>query len=154
DSACPSGYRFSDQDVGDGVAGACVTPTDAGIDTPPDMTDGDATLRCRVAFEDGPRGAFMGQGSREVWIARTDGTGFVNLSNNPPDDFAPSWARNGLRLAFASNRNGIAIHNSARYDIFVVNVDGTGLVNLTEGSTASSYGPVWSPDGTRIAFVR
>jgi formylglycine-generating enzyme required for sulfatase activity len=36
DSHCPSGYRFSDQDVGDGVSGTCVAPADAGV--PPDTS--------------------------------------------------------------------------------------------------------------------
>src|SRR5437868_823364 len=41
DLNCPAGYRYSNQDVGDGVAGACVAAVDAGIDTgrpPPPAT--------------------------------------------------------------------------------------------------------------------
>jgi serine/threonine protein kinase len=37
--------------------------------------------------------------------------------------------------------------------IYVVNDDGTGLRALTRGSAASDVSPVWSPDGTKIAFV-
>jgi formylglycine-generating enzyme len=36
DPACPSGYRFSDLDVGDGVADQCVAVTDGGVDAPSD----------------------------------------------------------------------------------------------------------------------
>src|SRR5439155_365942 len=32
DPVCPSGYRFSDHDVGDGVSGSCVAQTDTGVD--------------------------------------------------------------------------------------------------------------------------
>lgn len=132
------------------------TPPDAGVDAHPDATvvDGDTSLRCRVAFHDGPAGTFPGQGTREVWIAHTDGTGFVNVSNDPGDDYDPTWGPSGLRLAFTSNRRGIATGHNDLYDIFVVNVDGTGLTNLTSTSIEASYHPVWSPDGTRIAFVR
>jgi hypothetical protein len=156
DPGCSGGYRFSNQDVGDGVGGSCVAQADAGVDAPPDTTivDGDTTLRCRVAFEDGPAGNFPGQGTREVWSAHVDGTGFVNVSNDPGDDFGASWAPNGLRIAFASNRRGLATSHNDLYDIFVVNVDGTGLVNLTSTSSTASTHPVWSPDGNRIAFVR
>lgn len=39
DPACPAGYRYSDQSVGDGLAGECVADTgvDAGVDAPPDV---------------------------------------------------------------------------------------------------------------------
>ena len=37
DSACPSGLRYSDLDVGDGLGGVCVTPAvDASVDAPID----------------------------------------------------------------------------------------------------------------------
>ena len=49
------------------------------------------------------------------------------------------------KIAF-SNQGGSA-------DIFVVNSDGTGLVNLTNRSKARETSPVWSPDGGAIAFV-
>jgi hypothetical protein len=137
DASCPGGYRFTDQDVGDGVGGACVTQTDAGIDMPPDATidgrlvdasliDADTTPRCRVAFEDGPAGTFPGQGTREIWIAKTDGTGLVNVSNDPGDDFGPSWAPDGMRLAFASNRRGLATSHSDLYDIWLITLPGDG----------------------------
>ena len=171
DGSCPGGFRFSDRDVGDGVGGSCVASPDSGVDAGPDSgidagvdsaidakpdatIDGDTTVQCRVAFEDGNRGTFLGDGTREVWIANTDGTGFVNVSNNPADDFGPSWAPNGLRIAFASNRRGLATGQKDRYDIFVVNIDGTGLANLTDGGIGTNVNPVWSPDGTRIAYVR
>lgn len=33
DQNCPNGYRYSTLDVGDGVSGACVPETDAGVDS-------------------------------------------------------------------------------------------------------------------------
>ena len=48
-------------------------------------------------------------------------------------------------LAFVSERDG----NS---EIYVINVDGTGLLRLTDNA-AHDLDPAWSPDGKRIAFA-
>ena len=64
-------------------------------------------------------------------------------------DESPSWSPDGTRIAFTSDRQ------DGRSEIYVVNVDGTGLVRLTHsGAGGSSDEPDWSPDGTRIAFSR
>src|SRR5439155_1680075 len=47
-------------------------------------------------------------------------------------------------IAFHSNRNG-------NVQIFVMNADGS-HVTLVTNNTALNFGPVWSPDGTRIVF--
>jgi uncharacterized repeat protein (TIGR02543 family) len=41
---------------------------------------------------------------------------------------------------------------SLQFDVFVVNVDGTGEINIT-GSDYDEIDPSWSPDGARIAFA-
>lgn len=141
-SACESGYAYSTQAVGDDLSGACVVVGDQG-------GPGDAGVTCepRVVFVDGSE--TMGSGRREVWVANTDGAGLLNLSKNTAaDDAYPSWAPNGQKIAFVSNRSG-------RYDVFVINSDGSQLTNLT-ASLDMPLGarlPTWAPDGLRIAFV-
>lgn len=51
------------------------------------------------------------------------------------------------QIAFASDRTG-----TGDFDIYLVNVDGSGLIDLTD-SFFHERAPAWSPDGTRIAFV-
>lgn len=151
DGECPSGSRWSDQDVGDGLGGRCVSddvdpPPDAG----PDGNDGGGEVVClpRIAFHDGAYSFSPAVATREVYVSNLDGTGLVNISNSPTkDDYNATWAPDGIRIAFQSNRAG-------NYDIFIVRADGSGLRNLTEGSSIDEQRPIWSPDGTKIAYLK
>jgi Tol biopolymer transport system component len=49
------------------------------------------------------------------------------------------------QIAFVSNRDG-------NDEIYLMNVDGTGLSNLTQHPAADDW-PTWSPDGSKLAFV-
>ena len=57
----------------------------------------------------------------------------------------PTWSPDGKRIAFnAPGVGGIG-------DIWVINIDGTGLTNLTQSPSGEAR-PAWSPSGQRIAF--
>ena len=62
-----------------------------------------------------------------------------------------AWSPDGHRLAFAAKIIDQAGNSSAR-DVYVMNVDGTGLQQLTQ-HRAEDDAPAWSPDGQKIAFV-
>lgn len=49
-------------------------------------------------------------------------------------------------VAFTSNRNG-------DFDIWTMNLDGTGAVALTDDTRSDGY-PVWAADASRIVFIR
>ena len=60
------------------------------------------------------------------------------------------------KIAFTSGYmhfEGAHPEPAAAYNIFVMNADGSGRLNLTFNS-AHDINPVWSPDGKKIAFLR
>ena len=67
------------------------------------------------------------------------------LTNGEGNDTWPTWSPDGKRIAFQSDRDG-------NLDIWVINVDGSGLTNLTKSPREDEH-PAWSPDGTKIAFT-
>ena len=57
----------------------------------------------------------------------------------------PSWSPDGKRLAFSYE-----IFDGA--DIFIINADGSGLLNVTR-QPPINWNAAWSPDGKRVAFI-
>jgi dipeptidyl aminopeptidase/acylaminoacyl peptidase len=75
----------------------------------------------------------------------------ANLTNTPGfEEYQPSWAPSGARVAFVRDVPGVVI--SEQPDIFVMDVDGGNVTNLTQRDEMELY-PAWSPDGTEIAFA-
>ena len=71
-----------------------------------------------------------------IHVVNVDGTGDIKIT--PPDlgGFETAWAPDGSDIAFASLGDK---------DIMLINPDGGGLINLTNG-VSEDDGPVWSPD--------
>ena len=67
------------------------------------------------------------------------------MTNNPRDDWHPSWSPDGERIAFASEMEG-------NFEIYVMDADGENQQRLTD-DPRSDWHPSWSPDGERIAFT-
>lgn len=95
----------------------------------------------------------------DIFVTNSDGTNPVAVTSNTGTitNADPSWSPDGTKLAFVSDRGG-----QRKLEIWVVSVDGSGLVQLTSNVQmgADSFGPIyssdlspsWSPDGSRIAF--
>ena len=83
-----------------------------------------------------------------------DSSGLAPLPGSVPGDFGADWSHDGSRLVFANfaaNSSRISGFNDFA-DIVVMNADGTGHTRLTD-HFGSVTGPVWSPNGTKIAFA-
>jgi Tol biopolymer transport system component len=103
----------------------------------------DGSIIAISAGEPGPSGIFL---------IDIDGTNLRRVTTAPPApaiDNLPAFSPDGKRIAFQRVLDGTS--GQARSAIFVVNIDGSGLKQLTDMATNASY-PNWSPDGKRIVF--
>lgn len=94
-------------------------------------------------------------GNKEIYLMELVGTTVVsltNLTNNPADDYDPVWSPDGTRIAFVSNRDPNLAECWPNDEIYVMDADGSHVTRLTD-NPALDWTPVWSPDGTRIAFI-
>ena len=114
---------------------------------------------------DGSRIAFVswsGLGMAQILVMNADGSGVTKLTSDPTlHSYDPTWSPDGSKIAFAKGPNG-----QGDRSIYLMNADGTNVVTLTGPNPICSGGvnqglpewgddnPRWSPDGSRIAFVR
>jgi Tol biopolymer transport system component len=87
----------------------------------------------------------QGEKQEDIFLAKLDGSGRRQLTNDGANDRCPRWAPDGNRIAFYSDRSG-------RYEIWTINADGAGLRQLTFTTGNSIVYPIWSPDGNRLAY--
>lgn len=105
---------------------------------------------------DGTTIAFVrqtGQAGMDIWALSATGGPPWRLTSAGGDDERPSWSPDGTRIVFSSQRDGGigGRGGGGTGAIFVMNADGSGQQKLTDSRLDRD--PVWSPDGTRIAFV-
>ncbi|KYK36351.1 MAG: PD40 domain-containing protein [Theionarchaea archaeon] len=93
-------------------------------------------------------------GNYDLYVMNSDGTGVQQLTDTPEDENYPAYSPDGTRIAFLSRgeRGG---------EICVMNSDGTERETITTSPNyvvdrnlmLNLFGcPVWSSDGTEIAF--
>ena len=84
--------------------------------------------------------------NREIFSMNPNGSNQLQLTSNSARDDSPKWSRDGSRIVFVSDRDGLL-------EIYTMNADGSGQTRMTNNSVLDEN-PVWSPDGTKIAFDR
>jgi len=72
-----------------------------------------------------------------------DGRNQTRLTSDPEIDVSPKWTPDG-RILFISNRGD-------QRDIYVMDDDGANVTRLTKTRAGQ---PAWSPDGSKVAFVK
>jgi Tol biopolymer transport system component len=89
----------------------------------------------------------------ELWVADADGSNARQVTRNGKANFGPSFHPDGSRLIFSSN---VDDPTGRSFDLYLVNVDGTGLERVTHFSDAEHDDfdgfPQFSPDGKRLVW--
>lgn len=99
--------------------------------------------------------------SYEIFTMNADGSNIQRLTNNQISDGQPAWSPDGTKIAFMRG-GGCVIFLKPRLNrtddddpcqtfIYLMNSDGSNQVKLS--SVAGDIAPVWSPDGSKIAFT-
>jgi len=101
-----------------------------------------------------PEIEFMGEivfqsdmdGDREIYLLNKNE--LKKLTDNKWNDENPKWSPDGKKIGFTANPGG-------KYEIFMMNADGTDLIQLTTHvrNPIGHSGIIWHPDGKRIVYT-
>lgn len=91
-------------------------------------------------------------GGHNIYVMEDDGSNVQRLTftESPQADGGPTWSPDGTRIVF--ERDLSKNPRVQKYDIFLMDADGSNVQQLTDDRALDSTG-TWSPDGHRIAFT-
>ncbi|MCB0077112.1 MAG: thioredoxin domain-containing protein [Anaerolineales bacterium] len=110
----------------------------------------EATTPTQTLGPEAGRISFMGpinqQGTFQVFVGNSDGTGLRQPSTGFVESYFPTLSPDGSRIAFT------APSPEGDVEIYVADVESGEATNLTN-QVGQDQQPLWSPDGNSIAFV-
>jgi len=114
-----------------------------------DASDAESVLRAELAaVQDRILFERYENNNWELYVMNADGSNPQNLTQTPTlHEMYPQASRDGARICFLQDelRDGETVRS-----VYYMNADGTGRTLVAENARQ----PCWSPDGSRIAFVK
>ena len=91
-------------------------------------------------------------GNPEIYIMNANGTTQTRLTENPYHDVCPALSPDGSKILFLTSRHdSTGIFPNFKYEIYLMNIDGSEKVRLTENTFAETH-PAWHPTGEKFTF--
>lgn len=87
-----------------------------------------------------------------LYVVNADGSNLQQLTQGEQNDYRGKWSPDGSKIIYTSDKLAMTTHNLNGEEIFVVNADGSKPQQLTNNGFQDTD-PVWSPDGSQIAFA-
>jgi Tol biopolymer transport system component len=149
----PDGSRLAFASTRDGNTDIYVMDVDGSNVTR--LTNNPAVDRFPAWSPDGSTIAFSSNrdGSLEIYLMDADGSNVRRITHHEADDVEPVWLADGSKIVFCSTR----FVPEGNADIWIMNPDGTGLVNLTDEPSSFDCGPGTVPGSAgapdKISFV-
>jgi Tol biopolymer transport system component len=137
---------FVSSDRRSSIVRAGLDPATGRVSEPPRPAfRGSRVIYTQEISPDGQWIAFTTIGGREdLFIVKSDGSGYRQLTDDAYRDRGPRWSPDGKRIGFYSDRSG-------RYESWTIRPDGSGIEQITRATGAARTELTWSPDGKRIA---
>jgi Tol biopolymer transport system component len=89
-----------------------------------------------------------GDADADLWLVKADGTHPVRLTDKPGLEFMAAWSPDGHRLAYAAGAT-----QDSQSDLFVLDIDGGELRQVTSTADRCESAPSWTPDGEELVYV-